>query len=292
MGGEPRLVGIGHALAHHLEQRVVFLRHRVADGVGDVDGGRAGLDGGLDAAAQEVVLGAGAVLARPLDVVGVVAGAGDGRDHEPVDLLGLHLQLPLHVHRRGGDEGVDAPAPRRPDRLAAAVDVLLAGAGEAADHRVPGAHRDLVDGGEVALGGDREAGLDDVDAHGVEHLGDLELLLVGHGGAGRLLAVPQGGVEYDDAVLVGRGLRGHGNVSFCSNRAAAAPSGCVHIPLSAQARTPGRPSGADKEQDPKHKGSIRPGRCSPPSDRADMAPHRHAVILVAGPGCQPLQMAH
>ena len=41
----------------------IFLRHGVADGVGDVDGGGAGLDRGLDAAAEEVVLGAGAVLA-------------------------------------------------------------------------------------------------------------------------------------------------------------------------------------------------------------------------------------
>ena len=44
----------------------------------------------------------------------------------------------------------------------------------------------------------------------VEQLGDFELLLVGHGGAGRLLAVAQGGVEDDDAVLLGLGWRGHG----------------------------------------------------------------------------------
>ena len=37
----------------------------------------------------------------------------------------------------------------------------------------------------------------------VEQLGDLELLLVRHGGAGALLAVAQGGVEDDDAVLLG-----------------------------------------------------------------------------------------
>jgi hypothetical protein len=64
---------------------------------------------------------------------------------------------------------------------------------------------DLVDGGEIAFGGDRKAGLDDVDAHGVEELGDFELLFVGHGGAGALLAVAQGGVEDDDAVLLGLG---------------------------------------------------------------------------------------
>ena len=55
---------------------------------------------------------------------------------------------------------------------------------EPADHRVLGALGDLVHGGEVAFRGDREAGLDDVDAHLVEQLGDFELLLMGHGGAG------------------------------------------------------------------------------------------------------------
>ena len=98
----------------------------------------------------------------------------------------------------------------------AAVDVLLAGAREPADDGVLGALGDLVHGREVAVRGDREAGLDDVDAHGVEHLGDLELLLVRHGGAGRLLAVAQGGVEDDDAVLLGLGWRGHGIRSFSS----------------------------------------------------------------------------
>ena len=88
---------------------------------------------------------------------------------------------------------------------------LKAARDEPADHRVLGARRDLVDGGEIALRGDREAGLDDVDAHVVEQLGDLELLVVGHGGAGALLAVAQGGVEDDDAVLLGLRWRTHGN---------------------------------------------------------------------------------
>ncbi len=96
---------------------------------------------------------------------------------------------------------MDAAALGRLDRLGAAVDVLEGGARKSADHRVLGALGDLVHGGEIALRGDRKAGLDDVDAHLVEQLGDLELLLVGHGGAGALLAVAQGGVEDDDAVL-------------------------------------------------------------------------------------------
>ncbi len=109
---------------------------------------------------------------------------------------------------------MDAPAFGRLDRLGAAIDVLEGGAGEAADHGVLGALGDLMDGGEVAFGGDREAGLDDVDAHGVEQFGDFELLLMRHGGAGALLAVAQGGVENDDAVLLGLGWRGHGLILF------------------------------------------------------------------------------
>ena len=80
---------------------------------------------------------------------------------------------------------------------------LKRGAREPGDHRVLGALGDLVDGGKIAFRGDRKAGLDDVDAHRVEELGDLDLLLMGHGRAGALLAVAQGGVEDDDAVLLG-----------------------------------------------------------------------------------------
>ena len=53
----------------------------------------------------------------------------------------------------------------------------------------------------------------------VEELRDLELFLMGHGGAGRLFAVAQGGVEDDDAVLLGLWLRGHGK--FLLNELAA-----------------------------------------------------------------------
>ena len=53
---------------------------------------------------------------------------------------------------------------------------------------------------EVALGGDREAGLDDVHAEFRELPGHPELLADGHAAAGRLLAVAQGGVEDQHAL--------------------------------------------------------------------------------------------
>ena len=51
---------------------------------------------------------------------------------------------------------------------------------------------------EVALAGDREAGLDDVDPEARQLLGDLELLALVEGDARRLLAVAQRRVEDHD----------------------------------------------------------------------------------------------
>jgi len=128
--------------------------------------------------------------------------------------------------------------------------------------------------------------LDDVDAHLVEERRHLELLLMGHGGARALLAVAQGGVEDHDAVLVGLGWRGrwrgHWMSSFLSRmrpeRARLAPIGrswgsvSAH-PLSAQAQTPGRPSGAGKQKEsPKNEAApgFAPGRSRGLSRRIDM----------------------
>src|SRR5262245_37167447 len=77
-------------------------------------------------------------------------------------------------------------------------------------------------GGEIAFRRDREAGFDDVDTHSVEEFGDLELLLMRHGRAGALLAVAQGSVEDDDAVLLGLCLGSHWFSSFSIQCAGAA----------------------------------------------------------------------
>ena len=100
--------------------------------------------------------------------------------------------------RAGGQEGVDAAALGRADRLGAALDVGDAGAGQAADGALGDDLGNAPHGVEVAIGGDGKSGLDDVDAHLLQDLGQLELFLDGHGGAGRLLAVAHGGVEDDD----------------------------------------------------------------------------------------------
>ncbi len=63
---------------------------------------------------------------------------------------------------------MDALALGRFDGFGAAVDILEGRSREAADHGVLGALGDLIDGGEIAVRGDREAGLDDVDTHRIE----------------------------------------------------------------------------------------------------------------------------
>ncbi len=114
---------------------------------------------------------------------------------------------------RGRDHGVDAAALGELHGFRTAVDVLGIGARQAGDDGVLGAAGDFAHRLEVAFRGDGKAGLDDVDAHVVEHLGDHDLFLEGHGRAGALLAVTQGGVEYDDAVLLGL----VGGVHLCSS---------------------------------------------------------------------------
>src|SRR5690606_35523261 len=112
-----RLVDVRHPVPDHADQVGELLGIGVADRVRDVDRGGAGFDRALDAAAQGVVLGARAVLARRFDVVAVVARPGDAVDHRLVHLLRGHLQLDPHVQGAGRDVGVDALARGRLQRL-------------------------------------------------------------------------------------------------------------------------------------------------------------------------------
>ena len=215
VGGEDHRVGVRHVLDHVAEHRFVFGGVGVADRVRQVDGAGAGLDGGLDAAAQEVAVRTGGVLGRPFHVADQVAGVGDGLGDGVQHLFLAHPQDVIHVVRAGRDEGVDTAPLGVAHGLGAAVDVDGGGAGQAAYGAFGDDLGDALNGFEVAVRGDREAGLDDVDPHLLEDLGQLQLFVQRHGGAGRLLPVAHGGVEDDDAVALGSGglLGGHGLVS-------------------------------------------------------------------------------
>ena len=81
------LVDAADGLLQVADDGGVWLGHRVADGVGDVERGRAGLDGLLDDLGEEIEFGAGGVLGRELDVLAALAGALDALDGPLDDLL-------------------------------------------------------------------------------------------------------------------------------------------------------------------------------------------------------------
>ena len=174
------------------------MRQRVADGVGQVDDGRAGLDRDAADAGDERRVGPGRVLARELDLVGEGARVLDRAARLAHDLGRLQAELPLHVHRARRDEDVDARAAGARERLAGSVDVLDPRPRERGDRRCAERERDLAHALEVARGRAREARLDDVDAEPFELLGDLRLLVRLQRDPGRLLAVAQGRIEDGD----------------------------------------------------------------------------------------------
>ena len=140
-------------------------------------------------------VGAGGVHRGELDVVAQRLGLGDRRPREPLDVLARGLQLVLDVDVGRGDEGVDPRSLRVLDGLPCTIDVRRVRAGQAGDDRALDLAGDRLHRLEVAGRGDREAGLDDVDAQPRELVGDLELLGRVQRDARRLLAVAQRGVE-------------------------------------------------------------------------------------------------
>ena len=129
------LVDVRHALAERADDVAHVGGRGVADGVGDVDRGGAGVDGRLDHLAEEVGLGAGGVLGRELDVGAVAGGPAHARHGLLDDLLLGHLQLELAMDGAGGQEDVDPRPLGVLDGLPGPVDVVLAAAGQAADDR-------------------------------------------------------------------------------------------------------------------------------------------------------------
>ena len=193
---------IGHQLVQAAQERRVLVRHRVADGVGDVDRRRALVDRRLQDLGGEVDVGAGGVHRAELDVLDQRAGVRDGGAGLAQHVLARGLQLVLDVDVRRGDERVHARALGVAHRLGGALDVGGVGACQARDDRALHLPGDRPYGLEVTRRRDRKTSLDHVDAEPRELLGDLQLLGGVERDARRLLAVSQGGVENDDPVGV------------------------------------------------------------------------------------------
>ena len=95
-------------------------------------------------------------------------------------------------------------AARSTARAARSTSAVTARA-RAGDDRPPDFRSDAADRGEVAIGGDREPGLDDVDAEPVELPRQPQLFARGHAEAGRLFAVTERGVEDTNSRWISHG---------------------------------------------------------------------------------------
>ncbi|KAF5036469.1 hypothetical protein DSECCO2_574740 [anaerobic digester metagenome] len=182
----------------------------VTHGVGDVDDGRAGGDHAVADFDQELGVGARGVLGRELDLDAFGYGMAHGRLGHLQHLRRGLAELVLHVQGRGGEEGVDALAFGVFDRLVASVDVRGQRPTQGRDH---GFFHGFGDGGhgfEVADACGRKAGLDHVHAERFQLAGHADFFLAGHGGPGRLFAIPERGVKNVYPVFVG-----HGDSPFC-----------------------------------------------------------------------------
>ncbi len=205
MDADHRPIDVRHALAERADHAAHLLGHGVADGVGNVDGRGPGVDGRGDHFAEEINLGAGGVFGRELDVWAIARGSAHA-GHGPANDLGLvHLELELAMDGAGGQEDVNASLLGVLQRLPGTIDVLIVAASQPADDWAANLLGDSLDGIEIAMRGDGEAGLDDVDAQLDQGLGHFELFANVHAAAGRLLAVAERGIENLDVACVSHG---------------------------------------------------------------------------------------
>ncbi len=198
--GDPR-----HPREEGLEDRPEVRRRGDPDGVRDVDHVRAGGDGGGDDLDQVVDVGAHRVLGGELDgAIGVLIRQAPrqldaGHGHRQ-DLVLRLAELPLDMDVAGCDEGVDSRPLGLLDRFPSPLDVVGPDPAETADRGSADLGGDLLHRGEVAGGGDREPGLDHVDAEAGELVRDLQLLGARQRRARRLLTIPQRGIEDRDSI--------------------------------------------------------------------------------------------
>src|ERR1017187_1115609 len=186
-------------LIQSVDQLPVFLGHAVTNCIGNVNGRGPGGDHRLDDLAEKCDVGAGGIFGRELNV-----GAKRLRVPNRVPrllqaLLAGNAQLVFQMNVGGGQKDMDAWARGPLQCLPGAVHVARTSPCQAGDDGTPHRGGNALHGFEVAVGSDRESGLDHIHAEAVELLGQSQLFLYIHAAARRLLAVTKRGVEDGDA---------------------------------------------------------------------------------------------
>ena len=193
-----RPVDVGHAFPQAFDHVMHLRRCGIAHGVGDVDGGRTGVDDRFHNAAEEVDLRSCGILGGKLHVTAIGASPPHARHGPRKHLVFIHPQLEFAVDRTRCQEDVNPRLGRMLERLPGPIDVGIIASRQPADRGRRDCFGNVADAGEVAGRGDRKAGLDDIHPQLHEGLGDLQFLGEVHARPGRLFAVAERGVEDPD----------------------------------------------------------------------------------------------
>ena len=105
------------------EHALDVVRQRVADGVGQVDGGGAGVDRRFGDLAQEIQIAARRILGRKLHVVAIGARVRHGGGDLLEALRARDAQLVFEMNVGGGEKHVNARPRRLRQRRPGAIDV-------------------------------------------------------------------------------------------------------------------------------------------------------------------------
>ena len=177
MRGKPHSVDAAHVFVQKLDFRAVFLGQAVAGGVRNVEDGGAGFDGRLAHAGQEFVIGTAGVFGVEFHVFHEALGELHGGNGAGQHVGAGGAELVLNVHIGGADAGVDARVAGGPQGLGGHANVVFYGPRQAAHGGLAGLGGNGLHGGKIAGAGNRETGLDDVDAEQLELLGNEKLLV-------------------------------------------------------------------------------------------------------------------
>ena len=203
--GPDDLIAVGHAFDDVADTLVPHGRDGVADGIGNIDGGRARFNHRRKNFSQKVQIGTNRVFGGKFHIIRIFFGDFH-RFHRRINhLLRLHFQLVFHVDGAGGDEGVDALFRRGGNGFARLADIVFNGTRQRADGGVSDDFGNRVHRFEIARAGGGKARFNHVHAHFFQLAGNTDFLFFSHGCAGRLFAVAHSGVEYDDAVVLAGG---------------------------------------------------------------------------------------
>ena len=163
MDGDRHVLDAVHVVHEVFDAATELLGQRIARGVGNVHNRRTVVDGGLDHADEEIVVGTTRILGVELHVFDELLGVAHTMGRTLEAFLFGDAQLVLQMARAHADAGMDAGAFGVLERIRRRIDILLHRAGKRANRSLIA--RQLCDAAnalEIARTRYREARFDNV----------------------------------------------------------------------------------------------------------------------------------